>query len=119
MEESQKVNMSISEGEVFFCHEVSINFNPTQFVFDFKSVTPRIDPRSADKATIALKHNVVLVDAYHAKQISELLIDVLKKYEADFGKVEKPKALQTFEKKNNKKIKESDKDKTKAPSYFG
>jgi len=58
----EKVNLNISDGDVFFAHELSINFNPMQFIFDFKSITPRVDPRSQTKASISLKHNVVMVD---------------------------------------------------------
>ena len=112
-----KINMSISDGEPFFGHELSINFNPMQFIFDFKCVTPRVDPRSQTSATIALKHNVVMVDPYHAKKIHQLLSNVIKKYETEFGKIEKPKAVAAFEKKHkNKETKEA---KTESPAYFG
>jgi len=41
----KKVNFGIEDGDNFFAHEVSVNFNPTQFVLDFKCITPRVDPR--------------------------------------------------------------------------
>ena len=119
MPEEDKINMNINEGSEFYAHELSINFNPLQFVFDFKSVTPRIDPRSKDRASIVLKHNVVLVDPFHAKRIQELLSEVLKKYEKEFGKIEKPKALKMLEKKKKKGVKEEKvEEKTIAPSYI-
>ena len=111
------INIHINEGDSFFAHEMSINFNPTQFILDFKCVTPRIDPRSQSKASINLKHNVIMVEPYHAKKILELLGDVVKKYEAEFGKIEKPKPIQIFEKKHKKK--EGRDDITKIPSYLG
>lgn len=115
----EKINININEGDAFYAHELSINFNPLQFVFDFKSVTPRVDPRSKNRASIVLKHNVILVDPYHAKKTYELLGNVLKKYEKEFGRIEKPKPLQAAEKKNKKEAKKlSSKEKIEAPSYI-
>lgn len=116
-EEEERVNLHINEGEPFFAHELSINFNPTQFVFDFKCVTPRVDPRSQTKASISLKHNVIMADPYHTKRILGLLQEVVKRYEKEFGKIEKPKAIEEFEKKHKKK--EAKKDTTETPSYLG
>lgn len=115
----EKINLNINEGDAFYAHELSINFNPLQFVFDFKSVTPRVDPRSRDRASIVMKHNVILVDPYHAKRVYELLGDVLKKYEKEFGKIEKPKPLQVIEKKNKKYATQLEsKEKIETPSYI-
>jgi len=115
----ERINMNINEGDAFFAHELSINFNPLQFVFDFKSVTPRVDPRSRERASIVLKHNVILIDPYHAKKVLELLGDVVKKYEKEFGKIEKPKALQMAEKKGKKDAKKiGDSKKITTPSYI-
>ena len=114
-----KINMNINDGDAFFAHELSINFNPLQFVFDFKSVTPRVDPRSRERASIVLKHNVILVDPYHAKKVYDLLGDVLKRYEKEFGKIDKPGPLKIAEKKNkNIASKMKDKSKITAPSYI-
>ncbi len=115
----ERINMNINDGDAFYAHELSINFNPLQFVFDFKSVTPRVDPRSKERASIVLKHNVILVDPYHAKRVYGLLGDVLKKYEKEFGKIEKPAALKIIEKKSKKEAgKIKDKEKIVAPSYI-
>jgi len=113
----EKINLNINEGDAFYAHELSINFNPLQFVFDFKSVTPRVDPRSRDRASIVLKHNVILTDPYHAKRVYDLLGTVVKKYEKEFGKIEKPKALQMVEKKSKKEAK-GVKEKLETPSYI-
>jgi len=115
----EKINLNINEGDAFYAHELSINFNPLQFVFDFKSVTPRVDPRSKDRASIVLKHNVILTDPYHAKRVYELLGNVIKKYEKEFGKIEKPKPLQVVEKKSKKEAKKiKSKEKIETPSYI-
>lgn len=114
--EKKKMNVNIRDGQVFFAHETAVNFNPTQFIFDFKCVTPRIDIRSKDAPTITIDHNVVMVEPYHAKRISELLNKIVKKYEKEFDKIEKPKALEKLEKTKKGKDKEQ---KKQVPTYFG
>lgn len=124
--EKKKINLSINDGHAFFTHEVSINFNPLQFIFDFKNVTPRVDPRSKDRSTLCMVHNVVMTDPYHAKQILELLQEVVKKYEKEFGKIDKPKALKALEKKARKASKQKQKNEEpkkkttrETPTYLG
>ena len=56
MPEQKKINISINEGMEFFAHELSVNFNPTQFIFDFKCITPRVDPRSKEVPHLNIKH---------------------------------------------------------------
>jgi len=128
-DEKKRINLSINDGSAFFAHELSINFNPMQFIFDFKNVTPRIDPRSRERSTLCMVHNVVMADPYHAKQILELLSDVVAKYEKEFGKIEKPKAIKALEKKAKKEsakessdLKEDEKKKKttrETPTYLG
>lgn len=115
--EPKNLNVSVNEGDAFFCHEMSINYNPLQFVLDFKSVTPRVDIRSKTSPAINIKHNVVLLDPYHAKQMHELLTKVITDFEKDFGKINKPKALEKMEKKA--KTLQVAPAKTTAPNYFG
>jgi hypothetical protein len=118
--EPKNLNVTVNEGEAFYCHELSINYNPMQFVLDFKSVTPRVDLRSKDMPSISIKHNVVLLDPYHAKQTVELLSKVLADFEKDFGKITKPKALEAMEKKAAKEGKElKNLPPTLSPTYFG
>jgi len=112
----KKINLSIDEGKPFYTHEASINFSPTQFVLDFRCVTPRVDPRSNEAPTINILHNVVMTEPYHAKAIHELLGTMITKFEKEFGKIEKPEALEKMEKKRAKEPKQSE---TVAPSYFG
>ena len=116
MREEQKINMSIEDGESFFCHEVSINFNPTQFILDFKNITPRIDPRNVSGPTIVMKHNVVVTDPFHTKKVYELLGGMLKKYENEFGKIKEPDAYKNLKKRMKKEEGRAVKD---APAYFG
>lgn len=116
--EKKNVNMNINDGESFFAHEISINFNPLQFILDFKNITPRIDPRSQESIVLSMKHNVIMMDPWQAKRVLALLDKVVKDYEKEFGTIEKPKALKKYEEKASKKIKTA-KGKAPVPNYFG
>jgi hypothetical protein len=118
MEEKKKISLGINDGQEFFAHELTVNFNPTQFILDFKCITPRSDPRTKENPYVNIKHNVVLVDVFHTKKINELLGKMVNEYEKKYGKIEMPKAL----KKLQKEKKESQDDKStkqSIPSYFG
>jgi len=116
--EQKNLNVSVNEGDAFFCHELSVNYNPLQFLLDFKCITPRVDVRSKQGPVINIKHNVIMLDPYHTKQMLELLTRVVSDYENDFGKIVKPKSVEKMEKKI--KTKESgDKKTIAAPTYFG
>lgn len=117
-EEKEQISLSINDGEPFFAHEMSVNYTPTQITLDFKCITPRNDPRSK-KASFLLKHNVIMLEPWHAKSVIEVLGNVIKKYESDFGKITKPKAIDTAEKKQSKMLKETKTKKTDTPSYLG
>jgi len=118
MEQQKNVNISVVDGDAFFCHELSVNYNPLQFMLDFKCITPRVDMRSKQGPVINIKHNVVMLDPFHAKRMLELLTKVVGDFENDFGKINKPKAVEKMEKKM--KEKGADKKTTvTAPTYFG
>jgi len=117
-ERIQKGTVYITDGEPFFAHEVTMNFTPTQFTLDFKCITPRNDPRNKSTACFSLKHNVVMVDPWHAKAIQQVLSNMIKRYEEEYGKIEKPKALSKAEKKQKSILEETEKTEI-APSYFG
>ncbi len=105
----RKINFSISEGEASFAHETSINFGPTQFILDFKTVTPRMDVRAQQGQVLAVKHNVVMMEPYGTKEFARMLSDMVKKYEKEFGGIVKPAAVAKFEKKaKNRKERKDD-----------
>jgi len=114
----KKVNVSVNDGMDFFANEASVTFNTMQFILDFKSITPRMDMRSKDAPVLSVKHNVVLVDPYHAKSFHKLLGDVIKNYESKFGKITKPKALAQAEKDSKKKTQSPQKT-SNIPNYLG
>ncbi|HLC50577.1 MAG TPA: DUF3467 domain-containing protein [Candidatus Nanoarchaeia archaeon] len=114
----KKINFVISDGMEFYAHEVSINYTPLQFMFDFKTVTPRVDPRSKEDTVISIKHNVIMTDVYHAKRFHQILGNVLKNYEKDFGKINEPNVLKRF-KKNKSKESDNENQKQNKETYFG
>lgn len=118
-EQIQKGVVFINDGDSFFAHELTVNFTPTQFVLDFKNITPRTDPRTKDSASFLLKHNVIMVEPWHAKRIAEVLGAVVKRYEQEFGEVTKPKALEKAEKKQKSILASQKTTKAETPSYFG
>lgn len=115
----EPININISDGDAFFAHEVTMNFTPTQFTFDFKCITPRNDPRSKTTSSFCLKHNVVMVDPWHAKALQQVISSVIKRYEDEYGKIEKPKALTKAEKKQKSIMEEVSKKEDSAPTYLG
>ena len=122
MPEEKQINFGISDGMEFFAHEMSLNFSPTQFIFDFRCITPRVDARSKDGTYIALKHNVIMVDPYHAKRMLEVLTNVVGEYEKQYGSIDQPKALKVHEKKVKKMMKDDNNNNEKKdnmPSYLG
>ena len=114
----EQINLNISDGEPFFAHEVTINFTPTQVTMDFKCITPRTDPRSK-KPSFQLKHNVVMVEPWHAKNLLGVLSNVVQKYEEEFGKIQKPKALEKAEKKQKEFMKKAGEQVPEVPTYMG
>ncbi len=118
VENKEPINIQIIDGEPFFAHEMTANFTPTQFSFDFKCITPRVDPRSK-KPSFLLKHNVIMVEPYHAKMILSVLNNVVKKYEEEYGAIKKPKAIITAEKKHKKAIAAAKDTISETPTYLG
>ncbi|MEM4246830.1 MAG: DUF3467 domain-containing protein [Candidatus Woesearchaeota archaeon] len=117
MPDKEPINIQIIDGEPFFAHEMTANFTPTQFSFDFKCITPRVDPRSK-KPSFLLKHNVVMIEPWHAKALLSVLNNIIKRYEQEFGRIKKPKPLEIAEKKQKKAMSAAEKE-TETPTYLG
>lgn len=116
----ETVNLHIVDGEPFYAHEATINFTPTQFIMDYKCITPRTDQRSKNTVSFLLKHNVIMLDPWHAKQLNTVLANILKRYEDEFGTIKKPKPLEKAEKKHKTlQAAQQSGEKTDAPTYFG
>ncbi|MFH2021385.1 MAG: DUF3467 domain-containing protein [archaeon] len=112
----KKLKFDIDNGQSFFADEAGVIHNPLRFILDFRSITPRVDVRNNEYQPIVLKHNVILMDPYMAKNIVEMLQENIKNYEKQFGKIEKPAALKKIERKAKKNPSEK---KADAPGYFG
>jgi len=117
---AETINMRINDGGAMFAHEMSANFSPTQFMLDFKMITPRVDPRSKNRPSFVMQHNVIMVDPWHMKKIIAVMSETVKKYETEYGKISKPKAITKAEKKQ-KEIAEKTGTKPPAeiPTYLG
>ncbi|MBT4823784.1 hypothetical protein HN695_07855 [Candidatus Woesearchaeota archaeon] len=113
--DEKHINWQYEDGDAFFVHEVSVNFTPVQIVIDMKNITPRVDQRTRTGPVFKVRHNVVMFDPYHAKKYLGLLTQVVQRYEKEFGKIAKPKAIEKLEAKQKSK-KSDDK---KGPTYFG
>lgn len=111
----KKVKFDIENGVSFFADEVGVIHNPLKLIMDFRSVTPRVDVRNQEFQTLVLRHNVVVMDPYTAKSFADILVQNIKNYEKQFGKIEQPKQL----KKMKEKPKAQKKAKGDSPSYFG
>ena len=111
---SEQINLNIVDGDPFFAHEAAVNFTPTQITLDFKCITPRVDPRSK-KPNFQIKHNLVMMEPWHAQSLIKVLQNVVGNYEKEFGKIKIPKAIE----KAQKKHKEGKKEAKTTPSYMG
>ncbi len=111
-----EITMNVIDGDAFFAHELTMNFTPTQFTLDFKNITPRTDPRNKDHPSFTLKHNVIMLEPWHAKAMNSILNNVIAKYEQEYGKIKKPATLVKAEKKQKKTSPSLPSDE---PTYFG
>jgi hypothetical protein len=119
-ETMKKINFNINDGDSFYANEISITFGPVQFALDFKNISPRVDIRMQEDAKVfVMKHNVVLIDPFQAKQFVKVLEDALAKYELEFGTIEIPKAIKAAEEELKKLQSKSTVKTHDVPSYFG
>ena len=116
MESKQPLHISVTDGEPFFANESTIHFNPTQFVLDFKCISPRMDQRNPQGTTMVMHHNVVLLEPWHMKMLHAVLSESLKRFETEFGTIEKPKAIELWEKRHQHEPAPAS---IKAPDYLG
>ena len=89
----RNVNVQIDHrNEGFYSDSISIIYNPSKFILDFKQNTPRIDQvHGKSQETIAVKHNVIILDVKFAKIFLGTLTKSIQGYEKKHGKIETPK----------------------------
>lgn len=107
------IRIDVENGQDFFAEEISVTHSPMRFVLDFKRMTPRLE--SNNEPRMVLKHDVILLDPFFAKELLRVLKDNVDKYEKKFGKIEPPKVLEKAEKMSKKEGKK----KPARQDYFG
>ncbi len=118
MSEGQEIRIDSVNGEEFLADEVSVSHSPVRFVIDFKAITPRMDIANHPPRTV-IRHNVVLLDPYFAKELLQVLTDNLSKYEKKFGTVKRPEVLAKYEAEMTKQGVKAGKVNAKKEDYFG
>jgi len=114
----REVNVRVKDGDFLFAHETTLNFNPTEFTFDFKSIANVQDVPGQN--AIVMKHTVVLMSPHHVKAFYEVLGKVVKDYEKNFGEIKKPAVLEKAEKMMKKQAEKAQTASEKnSESYFG
>ena len=82
--------------DALLANQYTIGHTPDRFIFEFKALVPQFLP--SGQPNMVLTHKVLLLDPYFAKQFLVSLQDNITKYEAAFGKIKKPDAVQKAEK---------------------
>ena len=96
---------------------------PDKFVIDFKGIYPQFTPDQ--KPQMIAVHKVVLLEPHTAKDFIKTLTENVKKYEAKYGKIKVPAAVEKAQKEGKKKAKSMSKSKSKTkfdaerPVYTG
>ncbi len=116
--EGKKFNIDIDHsGEAFFAMDFAVSFNQLKFTLDFTQTIQRIDPLpDRMKQSFSIKHKTILMDPMVAKNLAKVLLDMVERYEAKFGKLKAPK---TKKKKSKKSKTKSDTDVASGNVYIG
>jgi hypothetical protein len=78
--------------EGFYTNSISIIYNPSKFVLDFKQITPRIEKiQGKEQQIFTTNHKIILIDPQFAKVFLETLKTSIENYEKKFGKIGMPK----------------------------
>jgi hypothetical protein len=87
------VNIQIDHREnAFYSDNISVIYNPSKFILDFKQITPRMDHiQGKAQETLSVKHNVVIMDAKFAKIFLNTLKKSIEGYEKKYGEIKVPK----------------------------
>ena len=117
MEKEQKqVNVRVKDGDQLMAHETTINYSPSEFVLDFKCITP---VQELNQSSLVLKHSVVMMSPWHMKSFLGAMTRIVGDYEKKFGEIKKPVEIEKAEKMMKKQQKESATTGRSAETYFG
>jgi len=109
------MDISVDNGQEFFADEISVSHSPVRFILDFKRTTPRIEGR---EQRLLLRHDLVLIDPFFAKELLRVLKENVGRYEKRFGEIKKPDNLKKAEAAVKKKSKSVSKSSSRQ-DYFG
>lgn len=89
------VNIQIDHRENgFYSDNISVIYNPSKFILDFKQITPRMDHvQGKAQETLAIKHRVIILDIKFAKIFLNTLKKSIEGYEKKYGQIKVPKAM--------------------------
>jgi len=103
MDEEGGVRVDVADaGPEFSADEVAVSHSAIKFIIDFKSITPRLDMHGQDPRHV-LKHSIIKLDTFLAKDFMEVLKQNIEKYEKHYGKITKPKAIEKAQQEARKK----------------
>jgi hypothetical protein len=97
VKEEKNVRVNIDHGDAgFYSDSISIIYNPSKFVIDFKQTSPRIDTiQGKSHESLVVKHKVILLDTQFAKVFLETLKNAVSNYEKKFGPIKMPPKAKT------------------------
>ena len=101
-------------GPEFAADEVAVAHSPVKIILDFKAITPRLDMAGQPPRHV-LKHNIVKLDPFLAKDFLDVLKKNIEKYEKNYGKITKPAPI----KKAEEAAKKSGNPEAHKQDYFG
>ncbi len=114
----EDIRVNVNDGGEFLADEVSVSHSPIRFILDFKNITPRLDI-GENAPRMVLRHNVMVMDPYFAKDLLRVLQENIDKYEKKYGQIKKPEVLEKAEKQAQKEGKKAATQIQKGQSYFG
>jgi len=99
----RRVNLKINHGDkAFYANSISVIFNPSKFVIDFRQNIPRIDIiNEKSHETLVTEHNVVVMDPKFAKIFLETLKTSIENYEKKFGEIKVERKARVKEKEKD------------------
>ncbi|HLG23534.1 MAG TPA: DUF3467 domain-containing protein [Candidatus Nanoarchaeia archaeon] len=116
MEQKQIQAVNNPDKNVFASNEQVVHHLPDKILIDFKNVYPQFV--AGTEPLLVINHRIILLDPHNAKDFLRVLKENIDKYEAKFGKIERPKEWAQAEKEFNK-VQKQQSTISNVPSYMG
>lgn len=89
---NQNVNINVDLGHIKYVDSSVIAFNKSEFIIDFKKVSPRfnmlnVGGKVINNTVLHVEHSPIAISPKNAKKLLEQLIMEVKKYEKTFGEI--------------------------------